>query len=87
VKVERVQRWVMSGLILTTATIFASGLCFLASVADGAGAKPGLLIISALVGLVTMIGVRLLNQLSPVSGWVLLGLIPAVSGWYWLYLR
>lgn len=86
-KIERVQRWVMSGLILTTSTIFASGLCFLASVADGAGAKPGLLIISGLVGLTTMIGVRLLNQLSPVSAWVLLGLLPALAGWYWLYLR
>ncbi len=77
----------MSGLILTTATIFASGLCFLAGVADGAGAKPGLLIIAGLVGLVTMIGVRLINQLSPISAWVLLGLIPAMVGWYWLYLR
>jgi hypothetical protein len=86
-KVERVQRIIGSALAMTIATILAAGLCFLAAVADGEGAKPGLLIIAGAIGLITMVGVRILNQVSVLSPWLLLGLIPAAVGWFSLYVR
>lgn len=86
-KIERVQRFVGSALALTIAAILAGGLCFLAAVADGAGARPGLLLISAAIGVVTMVGVRALNRLPVLTLWLAVGVLPAAIGWYWLYLR
>ena len=86
-QVERVQRWVMSALLLTTATIFAGGLSVLAGTVDRAGAEPGLLIIAGVVGLLAMAGVRLINEKSVLSPWLLLGLLPAAVGWYFLIAR
>ena len=77
----------MSALLLTTATIFAGGLSVLAGSADRAGARPGLLVIAGVVGLMAMAGVRLLNEKSPLSPWLLLGLLPAAVGWYFLIER
>ena len=86
-QVERVQKWVMSALLLTTATIFAGGLSVLAGSADRAGAKPGLLVIAGVVGLVAMAGVRVINQKRIASPWLLLGLLPSLVGWYFLFVR
>ena len=86
-QIERVQRWVMSSLALTTALIFAGGLTVLAGTVDRAGAKPGLLVIAALVGLMAMVGVRALNEVRWLSPWLLVGLLPAAVGWYVLYMR
>lgn len=85
-EVERVQRWVMSALVLTVATVFATGMAILSGVVDRAGARPGLLIISAVVGLMAMAGMRAINLKSILTPWLLLGLLPAVVvGWYfWL---
>ena len=77
----------MSALLLTTATIFAGGLSALAGSADRAGAKPGLLVIAGVVGLMAMTGVRLINQKSIASPWLLLGLLPSLVGWYFLFVR
>ncbi len=86
-EIERVQKWVMSALLLVTALIFAGGLCVLAGTVDRAGAKPGLLIIAAAVGLLALGGVRIINQKTVVHPWLLFGLVPAAIGWYFLYLR
>jgi len=75
--VERVQKWVMSAVVLTTATIFASGLSLLAGQSQQAGAEPGLLGIAAVVGVVAIAAVRLINEKSVLTPWLLLGLIPA----------
>ncbi|MCW2794403.1 MAG: hypothetical protein JWO76_3501 [Nocardioides sp.] len=85
-QVERVQRWVMSGLLLTTATVFAGGLTVLSGSVDRAGAKPGLLVIAGVVGLMAMSGVRVINQLPVVSPWLLVGLLPAAVGSYFQFL-
>jgi hypothetical protein len=87
VQVDRVQKWVMSALLLTVATIFATGMSILAGVAEGPGAQPGLLVIAGAVGLLAMGGVRLINQKSLLTPWLLAGLLPAVVGWYFLYIR
>jgi hypothetical protein len=78
VEVERVQRWVASALVLTVATLFATGMAILSGTVDRAGAKPGLLIISGVVGLMAMAGVRAINVKRILTPWLLLGLLPAV---------
>lgn len=85
-QVERVQRWVMSALLLTVSTLFATGMAILSGTVDRAGARPGLLIISGLVGLMAMAGMRAINLKSLLTPWLLLGLLPAVvvGSYYWL---
>jgi hypothetical protein len=78
VEVERVQRWVASALVLTVATLFATGMAILSGTVDRAGAKPGLLIISGVVGLMAMAGVRAINVKRILTPWLLLGVLPAV---------
>jgi hypothetical protein len=86
VQVERVQRWVASALVLTVATLFATGMAILSGTVDRAGARPGLLTISSVVGLMAMSGVRVINSRRVLSPWLLLGLLPAaaVGSYYWL---
>jgi hypothetical protein len=85
-QVERVQRWVMSALLLTVSTLFATGMAVLSGTVDRAGARPGLLVISGLVGLMAMAGMRAINLKSLLTPWLLLGLLPAVvvGSYYWL---
>ncbi len=85
-QVERVQRWVASALVLTVATLFATGMAILSGTVDRAGARPGLLTISSVVGLMAMSGVRVINSRRVLSPWLLLGLLPAavVGSYYWL---
>jgi hypothetical protein len=86
VQVERVQRWVASALVLTVCTLFATGMAILSGTVDRAGARPGLLVISSVVGLMAMAGVRVINQRSVLTPWLLLGFLPAaaVGSYYWL---
>jgi hypothetical protein len=86
VEVVRVQRWIASALVLTVATLFATGMAVLSGTVDRAGAQPGLLVISCVVGLMAMAGVRLINAKSVLTPWLLLGLLPAtaVGSYYWL---
>jgi len=87
VEVERVQKWVMSALLLVTSFIFAGGLTFLAGTADRPGAKPGLLVIAAFVGVIALAGVRVIHRKPILTPWLLVGVLPAAVGWWWLYLR
>jgi hypothetical protein len=86
VDVERVQRWVASALVLTVASLFATGMAILSGTVDRAGARPGLLTISSVVGLMAMSGVRVINSRRVLSPWLLVGLLPAavVGSYYWL---
>jgi len=85
VEVERVQKWVMSALLLVTSFIFAGGLCFLAGSVDRPGAKPGLTTIAAFVGVIAMVGVRIINQKRIATPWLLLGLVPSSVAVFVLY--
>jgi hypothetical protein len=78
VQVERVQRWVMSALLLTVCTLFATGMAILSGTVDRPGARPGLLLISGVVGLMAMAGMRAINVKRILTPWLLLGLLPAV---------
>lgn len=85
-EVERVQRWVASALVLTVATLFATGLAILSGTVDRAGARPGLLAISCVVGLMAMAGVRVINGRPVLTPWLVLAFLPAVvvGSYYWL---
>ena len=72
------QRWVMSAVVLTTATIFATGISLLAGQSEQAGAEPGLLSIAAVVGIVAIAAVRVINQKSVLTPWLVLGVLPAL---------
>ncbi len=80
-EVERVQKWVMSAMLLTVAFILAGGLALLSSTSVQAGARPGLLVMSGLTGVLGMLGVRVIHAKTLVTPWLLAGLLPALLGW------
>ncbi len=80
-EVERVQRWVMSALLVTVSFVLAEGMALLSSTSLQAGARPGLLGMSLVVGVAGIVGLRVINSKSPLSPWLLVGALPAVLGW------
>lgn len=76
--VSRVQRWVVSALILTTAVHFVGGLMILALTLGTADAFWVLTIISIVVSLLSIVGVRVLNQVSVLTPWLLFATGPIV---------
>ncbi|WP_248582629.1 hypothetical protein [Nocardioides sp. InS609-2] len=81
-QVERVQKWVMSALILTTAAHFAAGLVILANTVDRPGAFPVLLTVATIVCVLAIVGVRVLNQRSILTPWLVFASIPVAVGFY-----
>lgn len=79
-EIERVQRWVMSALRLTVAFIFAGGVALLSATSVHEGARPELLTISVIVGLVGITGVRVINTRPLFTPWLVLGALPAFVG-------
>ena len=80
-EVERVQRWVMSALLVTVAFIFAGGLALLSASSLQNGARPGLLVMATIVGVLGIAGVRVIHDKSVLTPWILAGVLPAVLGW------
>ena len=68
----------MSTLLLTVCALFATGLAILSGTVARAGARPGMLFISGVVGLMAMAGMRAINLKRILTPWLLLGLLPAV---------
>ena len=83
----KVQRWVMSVLAVTTILHLAAGLVIAAVFMDESrhGARIGLTIIAAIIGMLAVVTGRLIHAKSPLTPWLLLGLIPALVG-FWLIL-
>ena len=69
----------MSALLLTVCALFATGMAVLSGTVDRPGARPGLLLISGVVGLMAMAGMRAINLKRILTPWLLLGLLPAVT--------
>ena len=80
-EVERVQRWVMSALLVTVAFIFAEGMALLSATSLQSGARPGLLVMSLVVGVAGLVGVRVIHSKTLLTPWLLLGALPALLGW------
>lgn len=82
-----VQRWVMSVLAVTTIAHFSAGLVLAAIFLDTTrpGAQLGLDIIAGVVGILGVAAGFGIHQKSPFTPWLVLGLIPAVVGLFFLY--
>lgn len=82
-QVERVQKWVMSSLLTTVLFIFAGGLAMLGQhLPDNPGADVGLVVIAAFIGVTAILGIRVINQRPLFTMWLVLGVTPALIGWY-----
>ena len=83
-----VQRWVMSALAVTTIMHLAVGVVVAAYFIDASrnGARVGLCVIAAVIGMLGVAAARLVHYKTPLSSWLLVGLVPGVVG-VWLVLR
>ena len=78
-----VQRWVMSVLAVTTIGHFAAGLVVAAIFLDrGTGSQVGLDLIAGAVGVLGVAAGFMIHQRSPLTPWLLAGLVPAAIGLY-----
>ena len=80
--VQRVQRWIISALVLTTALHFVGGLLILAVTLGTADAFWVLTVIATIVSALSIIGVRVLNKQSVVTWWLLFAAVPFAVAWY-----
>ena len=80
-----VQRWVMSTLVAITILHLSAGLVVAAYFSDRLDSQIGLLVISALFGLIAFGAALLIHKRSPLSLWLLPGLLPALVGAYLLF--
>ena len=80
--VQRVQRWIISALVLTTALHFVAGLLLLAVTLDKADAFWVLTIIATIVSALSIVGVRVLNKQSPLTAWLLFAALPFAVAFY-----
>ncbi|MBB6627313.1 hypothetical protein H5V45_08270 [Nocardioides sp. KIGAM211] len=81
-----VQRWVMSVLAVTTIGHLSAGLVIAAIFLDTTrpGAQVGVDVIAGLVGMLGVAAGFLIHQKNPFRPWLLLGLIPALVGLYFI---
>lgn len=78
--IVRVQRWVMSSLLIATMFLFAAGLALLGvTVENRGGSRIGLMVLSAIVGIGAVVGMRLINDKRWLTPWLLLGLVPPLA--------
>lgn len=75
-KIERVQRWILSAVILSTAAHLVVALLFLAVTRPNPAALPVLTFIATVMAIISIVGTRVLNQLPILTPWLLAGLIP-----------
>ncbi len=78
----RVKRWVMSALAVTTIFHLVMGLIFAALFLDDPrpGAQVGLCLIAGAFGVIAIAVALLIHGKSPLSPWLLVGLIPSAVG-------
>jgi membrane associated rhomboid family serine protease len=79
-----VQRWIMSTLAVTTILHLSGGLVVAARFIEPRSSKVGLLVIAAAFGLVAFAAGLLIHGKSPLHPLVLLGLLPALLGAWWV---
>ncbi len=84
--ITRVQRWVLSALVLTLIFAHSTGLILAAIFTiedDRPSAMYGLLTIAAILNVGGILGVRLINEISWKTPWVVVGVIPSVVAGTW----
>jgi hypothetical protein len=87
-EITRVQQWVLSVLVATTILHLAAGFAVAGVFADGSrpGAGVGLNILAGVCGVGAVAAARLIHRRTPLSWWLLLGLLPGLVG-LWFVLR
>jgi hypothetical protein len=80
-----VQRWVMSTLAASTVLHLAGGLVLAAHYVDPTSSKVGLLVISAVMGLLGMAGALLIHRARLTNPLLVIGLVPAALGVWWIF--
>ena len=82
-----VQRWVMSVLAVTTILHLSAGLALAAVFMDLAQtqARVGLNVIAGIIGVLAVVAARLIHQKSPLSPWLLLGVVPGLVGLFFTF--
>ena len=85
---DRVKRWVMSVLVLTTLAHLAVGLVIAAVMIDDPqpGARVGLCVIAGAFGVIGVVLARVIHGRSPLTPWLIAGALPTVVG-LWLIQR
>lgn len=78
---SRVQKWVMSTLVVSTILHLAAGLVLAAAYVDPRSSKVGLLVISGAFGVIAVAAGLLIHQRSLKSPWLALGLLVPLAGW------
>jgi hypothetical protein len=84
-EITRVQQWVMSVLAVTTILHLSAGLAVAGVFADGSrpGAGVGLNVLASVCGVGAVVAARLIHRRTPLSWWLLLGLVPGLVGlWF-----
>lgn len=81
---SRVQRWVLSALVVTTIFHLVMGLIVAAVALDDPrpGARVGLCLIAGAFGVIAVASALAIHGRRPLSAWLLVGLIPSVVGIY-----
>jgi hypothetical protein len=83
VEIEKVQKVVMSALLTTVLFIFAAGLALLGQhLPENPGADVGLVVIAGFIGVTAILGIRAINALPLLTPWLVVGIAPALVGWY-----
>ncbi|MDQ6641213.1 MAG: hypothetical protein M3Y66_01795 [Actinomycetota bacterium] len=73
----------MSSLLTTVMFIFAGGLALLGQhLPERNGADVGLVMIAAFIGVTAILAVRVINSRPLLTVWLVLGVAPALLGWY-----
>ena len=83
----RVQRWVMSALVVTTLFHLVMGLIIAALFIDDPrpGAQVGLCLIAGAFGVIAVAVAFVIHGRKPLTPWLLVGLIPSAIGIYLIY--
>lgn len=81
-RLQRVQRWVLSVLAVSTILHLALGLVLAALfiTEDNLGAQVGLSVIAGVTGVVAVAAGFAIHQKRPLNPWLLLGLAPGIVG-------
>ena len=82
--ITSVQRWIMSSLAVTTFLHLAGGLVLAARYVELHSSKVGLLVISSAFGVLAFPAGLLIPGRSPLHPLLLLGLVPALVGAWWV---
>jgi uncharacterized membrane protein YhaH (DUF805 family) len=82
-----VQMWVMSVLAVSTMLHFAAGLVLAAFYVDDdrTDAQIGLLVLAGIFGILSVLVGAAIHRKRLLSGWLALGVLPALIGAYFLF--